>query len=124
MTDSPVILVVDDSPIQRKIVAATLKANGYDVIVGTNGLEGINLALESQPDLILMDISMPELDGLAAVYELRRYPEMAHVPILALTAVTDPSELEEAYEAGYNDVVDKNADRGKLIEQVQAWLSG
>jgi CheY-like chemotaxis protein len=121
---SPLILVVDDSAIQRKIYAAALKADGYDVIVGEDGREGVEMALDYRPDLILMDISMPEMDGLAAVHELRRYPEMADTPILALTATTDPDDLENAYQSGYNEVVDKNSDRAALLNTVHAWLSG
>lgn len=123
MTAPFLILVVDDSPIIRKIYSAALQANGYDTIVAENGQEGINAALQHLPDLILMDISMPEMDGLAAVSELRRVAEMEHVPILALTAVTDPSELEDAYQAGYNDVVDKNAARTVMLDLVHTWLS-
>ncbi len=118
------ILVVDDSAIQRKIYAAALKAGGYDVIVGENGRQGVEMALDYQPDLILMDISMPEMDGLAAVRELRQYAEMDHTPILALTATTDPDDLENAYQSGYNDVVDKSFNREVLLDTINAWLSG
>lgn len=123
MTNPPLILVVDDSALQRKLYGAALKAAGYDVIVAENGLEGIEMAFEYLPSLILMDISMPEMDGLTAVRELRRYPEMTHTPILALTALTDPADLEEAYQSGYNDIVDKNFDRAVLLDVVNAWLS-
>jgi CheY-like chemotaxis protein len=123
MTNPPVILVVDDSPIQRKIVAAALKASGYEVIVAENGREGLDMALEYAPALILMDIAMPEMDGLTAARELRRYPEMAEMPILALTAIADPSDLDAIYEAGCDDVVDKSSDRAVLLETVRHWLS-
>lgn len=121
---TPLILVVDDSVIQRKIYAAALKADGYDIILAENGREGIEMAFEYRPDLILMDIAMPEMDGLAAVKELRRYPEMDHTPILALTALSDPDDLENAYQSGYNDVIDKRFDRDVLLDTVHSWLSG
>jgi CheY-like chemotaxis protein len=121
---APLILVVDDSPIQRKIYAAALKSDGYEVMVAENGLQGMEMALQYAPTLILMDISMPEMDGLTAVSELRRYPEMAQVPILAVTAVTDPADLEVAYQAGYNDIIDKNSDRSVLLDTVRHWLAG
>lgn len=117
------ILLVDDSPIQCKIYAGVLKANGYQVVVGANGRQGMELALEHHPDLILMDIAMPEMDGLTAVRELRTYPEMAEVPILALTATTDPEELEQARQAGYSDALDKSDDRAVFLERVRQWLS-
>jgi len=123
MSDSPLILLVDDSQIQCKIYAGALKASGYNVVVGHNGREGVTLALEHRPDLILMDISMPEMDGLSATRELRSYPEMAEVPILALTATTDPVELQKARESGYTDSVDKSGDRALVLEKVQSWLS-
>src|SRR5512143_2163072 len=105
MAESALILVVDDSPIQCKIYASALKAIGYRVLTGENGRQGVALALEHHPDLILMDISMPEMDGISAVQELRAHPEMAQVPILALTATTDADELEKALRAGYTDSV-------------------
>ena len=121
MASPCLILVVDDSPIQRKIISNTLKAKGYQVIVAENGRQGVELALQRHPDLILMDIAMPEMDGLSAVRELRRHPEMAEVPILAVTASTDADELAKAYQAGYTDAVSKSGDRAMLIEKVRSY---
>ncbi len=123
MADSPLILIVDDSPIQCRIYASAFKACGYRVLTGENGRQGVELALEHRPDLILMDISMPEMDGLSATQALRAYPEMAQVPILALTATTDPDDLGKAYQAGYNDSVNKSDDRALVLEKVRQWLS-
>ncbi len=123
MANSALILVVDDSPIQCKIYGSTLKAAGYRVLIGENGRQGVALALEHRPDLILMDISMPEMDGISAVRELRRHPEMAQVPILALTATTDSEELEKALQAGYTDSVNKSEDRAVVLEKVRQQLS-
>lgn len=124
MAASALILVVDDSPIQRKIFATTLKASGYDVIVAENGLQGVEMALHTIPGLILMDVYMPEMDGPSAVRELRRHPEMDQVPVVAVTALTDPSDLEELFQAGYTDVVDKNSDREVLLETIRQLLLG
>jgi CheY-like chemotaxis protein len=123
MTNPPLILVVDDSPIQRKIYSGMLKANGYNVLVGENGRQAVTLALQHSPDLILMDISMPEMDGLSAVRELRTHPEVARVPILALTAAIDLDELEKARQAGYTDSVDKSGDRNAFLDKVRQCLS-
>jgi CheY-like chemotaxis protein len=124
MVDSPLILVVDDSPIQRKIYAATLKTAGYSVLVAENGRAGVAVALDSHPALILMDVSMPEMDGPTAVRELRRYAEMDDVPVVAVTAVTEQAELEQLFQAGFDDVIDKNSDRAALIERVRRWMVG
>jgi CheY-like chemotaxis protein len=123
MATPPLILVVDDSPIQCKIYAGALKAAGYRVLIGENGRQGVDLALEHQPDLILMDLSMPELDGIGAVRELRTYPAMAQVPILALTATTDSDELEKALQAGYTDAVNKSEDRASVLEKIRQQLA-
>ncbi len=124
MTGSPLVLVVDDSPIQRKIYSAALESEGYEVICAENGREGVEMALQHSPALILMDIGMPEMDGLAAVREIRRHSEMAELPVLAITAISEPEELEAAYQAGYTDVVDKSSDRETLLSAVRRWLSG
>ena len=123
MAEQPLILLVDDSPVQRKLFASALKANGYGVVVGENGRVGVELALQHRPALILMDISMPEMDGLSATRELRTYPEMAQIPILALTASTDPDELGKALEAGYTDAIDKSGDRALFLDTIQRWIT-
>jgi CheY-like chemotaxis protein len=123
MADSPLVLIVDDSPIQRKIYAATLKADGYAVLVAENGREGVAVALESRPALILMDVSMPEMDGPTAVRELRRHPDMDRVPVLAVTAVTERDEVDQLFQAGFDDVIDKNCDRAVLLDRVRHWMA-
>ena len=123
MVDSPLILVVDDSPIQRKIYTATLKNAGYSVLIAENGREGVAVALDSHPALILMDVSMPEMDGPTAVRELRRYAEMDGVPVVAVTAVAEQEELEQLFQAGFDDVIDKNSDRAALVERVRRWMA-
>ncbi len=122
MADAPLVLIVDDSPIQCKIYAKVLKNMGCQVILGENGRQGVELALQHHPALILMDISMPEMDGLSAVRELRTHAEMVHLPILALTASTEPDELEQAYQAGYNDILNKSSDQGAAVAKIQQWL--
>lgn len=124
VTDSLLVLVVDDSSIQRKIYAAALKSEGYEVVTAENGREGVEMALQYSPALILMDIGMPEMDGLAAVWEIRSHSEMAQIPVLAITAIGEPEDLEAAYQAGYTDVVDKSSDREVLLSTVRRWLSG
>jgi CheY-like chemotaxis protein len=123
MVDSPLVLVVDDSPVQRKIHAAALKADGYAVVVAENGREGVAVALELRPALILMDVTMPEMDGPTAVRELRRCPDMDGVPVLAVTAVTERDEVDQLVQAGFDDVIDKNCDRAVLLDRVRRWIT-
>jgi CheY-like chemotaxis protein len=122
MTDSILILIVDDSPLQRSIYSAALKAEGYEIATAADGREGVEMALQHSPALILMDIGMPEMDGIAAVRELRRHPETAQVPVLAVTAVGESEDLDAAYQAGFSDIVDKNSDRGVLLSTIHRWL--
>jgi CheY-like chemotaxis protein len=82
------------------------------------------MALASRPALILMDVSMPEMDGPTAVRELRRYAEMDGVPVVAVTAVAERDETEMLFQAGFDDVIDKNSDRAVLIERVRHWMTG
>lgn len=122
MSNSYLILIVDDSFIQRKIFSTTLQAKGYRVILAEDGRQGVDQALQQQPDLILMDLSMPGMDGISAVREIRSHPELSQVPILALTATSDPNELEKAYQAGYTDSINKS-ERAALIGKIKQWLS-
>jgi two-component system, cell cycle response regulator DivK len=123
MASTVLILVVDDSPIQRQVCSNTLQVNGYSVILAEDGRQGVDMALQHHPDLILMDITMPVMDGLSAVRELRTRPEMIRVPILALTATSDSKELAAAYQAGYSGVVNKSDYRSALLDAVRQWTS-
>jgi CheY-like chemotaxis protein len=69
-------------------------------------------------------VSMPEMDGPTAVRELRRYAEMDGVPVVAVTAVTEQEDLEPLFQAGFDDVIDKNSDRAALVERVRQWMEG
>jgi len=117
------ILVVDDSTIQRRLFAATLKTGGYEVITAENGLQGVEMALHHLPALILMDVVMPDMDGPSAVRELRRHREVDHVPIVAVTALTDLDDQENLYRVGYNEIIDKNRHRAALLTTVHQLLT-
>jgi two-component system cell cycle response regulator DivK len=85
------ILNVEDLPNNRDLVRRILESQGYRVVDAVNGLEGIAKAIELRPDLILMDINLPDLDGFSVVTKIRNHPQLARTPIIALTArnVTD-----------------------------------
>jgi CheY-like chemotaxis protein len=117
------ILIVDDSLIHLELFSTVLKANGYEVLTAEDGKEGIDIALKNHPDLILMDINMPGMDGLSAVRELRSNNDTAKVPILAITASNDAEELNEAYQAGYTGHINKIIDPVTLHKEVQKWLN-
>jgi CheY-like chemotaxis protein len=114
------VLVAEDHLDSRDALRALLEAFGYQVIVAVNGREAVELAFASHPDLILMDIMMPELDGFEATRELRRHPEFAGTPILAVTAMEGAQQL--ALQAGANDYIRKPIDIRGLIAKVSTWI--
>ena len=119
--DGATILVAEDHLDSRDALRALLEAFGYQVVVAVNGRQAVELALQDGPDLILMDIMMPELDGFEATRELRRHESTAQTPIIAVTAMEGAHEL--ALQAGANDYVRKPVDIRGLVAKVHNWLS-
>jgi CheY-like chemotaxis protein len=117
---SATILVAEDHLDSRDALRALLEAFGYDVLVAVNGREAVELAIAQQPDLILMDIMMPELDGFEATRTLRRDGRTASTPIIAVTAMEGAQQL--AMQAGASDYVRKPIDIRGLIAKVHSWL--
>jgi CheY-like chemotaxis protein len=114
------ILVAEDHLDSRDALRALLEAFGYRVLEAVNGREAVDIALRRRPDLILMDIMMPELDGFEATRELRRHAEMHATPIIAVTAMEGAHQL--AIQAGANDYVRKPVDIRRLVAKVHDWL--
>jgi PAS domain S-box-containing protein len=119
--NAPLILLAEDNDANISTTRSYLEAKGYRLIIARNGLEAINLATAAQPDLILMDIQMPQLDGLAAIHRMRQLPTLATVPIIALTALAMPNDEERCLEAGANHYLSKPI-RLKPLTQVMATL--
>lgn len=117
---APTVLVAEDHLDSRDAMRALLEAFGYHVIVATNGREAVELATSHRPDLVLMDIMMPELDGFEATRELRKHPELEGMPIIAVTAMEGAHQL--AIQAGANDFVRKPVDIRGLIAKVNDWI--
>ena len=113
------VLLVDDIQINRDIIGAFLKAAGHVVTLAESGQEAIRLAAEQQFDLILMDVRMPEMDGLEATRRIRALPgSLGQMPILALTAHTFPDQVAKCAEAGMDGHVAKPVDYETLIDAV------
>ncbi len=118
--ERPTILVAEDHLDSRDALRALLEAFGYRVVLAANGLQAVDAAVRERPDLILMDIMMPELDGFEAMRRLRRDRELADVPIIAVTAMEGAHDL--AIEAGADDCVRKPVDIRGLLSKVDSWL--
>ena len=114
------ILVAEDHLDSRDALRALLEAFGYRVIEAVNGRQAVDVALRELPDLILMDIMMPELDGFEATRELRRHRRTHATPIIAVTAMEGAHQL--AIQAGANDYVRKPVDIRRLVAKVHDWL--
>jgi CheY-like chemotaxis protein len=118
--DTATILVAEDHLDSRDAMRALLEAFGFRVLVAGNGREAVETALREGPDLILMDIMMPELDGFEATRQLRLHASMQRTPIIAVTAMEGAQQL--ALQAGANDYVRKPIDIRGLMAKVHGWL--
>jgi pilus assembly protein CpaE len=116
------ILVVDDEPDALRMVKLTLSSEGYEVVTGSDGEEAIRVAALERPDLILLDVMMPKMNGYEVTRRLRRVPELAKVPILFLSARGQVVDKVEGLRAGGNDYVTKPADPVELVARVGALL--
>jgi two-component system cell cycle response regulator DivK len=108
------VLLVEDFDDARFMMKLLLESSGYQVIEATNGQEAIKLASEIAPDLILMDLGLPVVDGLSATHFIRQNPQLKHVPIVALTAHTEREFRDRAYAAGCNSFIGKPVDFDQL----------
>jgi CheY-like chemotaxis protein len=119
---APLLLLAEDNHTNQVAYAAYLKAKGYRVILASNGHEAIELTQQNLPDLVLMDIQMPGMDGLQAIRRLRAAPICQSIPIIALTALAMPGDKERCLDAGANDYLTKPVSLKNLIEAVQSQL--
>jgi PAS domain S-box-containing protein len=111
----PLILLAEDNPISQKMTSDFLIAKGFKVIFSNNGQETLEQSLQHHPDLILMDIQMPGMDGLEATRQLRSLAEFAQTPIIALTALAMPGDRERCLEAGANEYYTKPVSLKSLV---------
>ncbi|MEI7770787.1 MAG: ATP-binding protein [Chloroflexales bacterium] len=117
------ILIAEDNDVNIMAIADYLRAKGYEVVVAHNGREALELAGETPPDMILMDIQMPEMDGLEAIRSLRAMPDCAATPIIALTALAMPGDRERCLTAGASEYITKPVRLKGLLEVIQRLLA-
>ncbi len=116
------LLVIDDEVDIGETVKIRLEVNGYSVNLAYDGLDGIDKAVKTMPDLILLDILMPQVDGFEVCRRLRKIPETQNIPIIMLTAIKSPESLQKAKEAGAQDYLAKPFESGELVEIVRFYL--
>lgn len=116
------LLIVEDNEMSRDMLARRLMRRGYVVLTAMNGQEGLDLARSQRPDLILMDLSLPVMDGWEATRRIRADARTASIPVIALTAHALKSDHAEAINAGCDDVDTKPVDLERLIGKIQTLL--
>ncbi|MCS0504670.1 response regulator [Ancylobacter mangrovi] len=117
------ILLVEDNEMNRDMLSRRLTRNGFEVIVAVNGQEGVDLAVAQKPDLILMDMSLPVLDGWEATRQVKGNAETAAIPVIALTAHAMAQDREEAMAAGCDDFDTKPVEMPRLLSKINAFLA-
>ncbi len=120
----PKILVVEDNELNRDMLTRRLERRGYETIIAADGQQGIEIARQSLPNLILMDMSLPVLDGWEATRLLKSSPETADIPIVALTAHAMSGDRERALEAGCDEYDTKPLEFPRLVMKIEALLKG
>jgi CheY-like chemotaxis protein len=118
----PKILLVEDNEMNRDMLSRRLMRLGYQVELALDGLSGVEMTRTRAPDLVLMDMSLPVLDGWEATRRLKADVETRHIPIIALTAHAMSSDRDRALEAGCDDYDTKPIDLPRLLEKVEALL--
>ena len=117
------ILLAEDNEANIRTVSSYLKAKGYQILVANDGRAAIATAQSEQPDLILMDIQMPEMDGLEAIAQIRQDPSLAEVPIIAMTALAMPDDRDRCLSAGANAYLSKPVKLKQVVTTIQDLLS-
>ncbi len=117
------ILVVDDHPINLKLVSELLEFEGYTVDCAEDSAQALNAISRCEPDLILMDVALPGMDGLSLTREIKADPRTRHIPIIAVTAFAMKGDEERVREAGCDDYIAKPIDTRKLPAQVARLLA-
>ncbi len=117
------ILVVEDNPLNLKLVRDVLTVSGYEVVAAPSGEEGVNLAGTCEPDLVLMDIQLPGMDGYEALRLLRQNPRLDAVPVVAVTAFAMREDRERASREGFDGYLGKPISVRALPSQISEFLS-
>jgi CheY-like chemotaxis protein len=118
----PTILLVEDNEMNRDMLSRRLQRKGYTVVIAHDGEQALVLARTEDPDLILMDISLPKMDGWEVTRLLKSNPETSEVPVIALTAHALSTDRQKAFEIGCDDYDTKPVEFGRLSEKIEHLL--
>ena len=118
----PTILLIEDNELNRDMLSRRLARKGYDVVIAEDGAKGLSAASDSKPDLILMDMSLPVIDGWEATRRLKAEPQTRAIPVIALTAHAMSSDREKAVAAGCDDYDTKPVELERLLGKIERLL--
>jgi two-component system cell cycle response regulator DivK len=113
------ILIVEDNEKNMKLARDILRAKGYATLEAANGLDGVRLALERRPDLVLMDIQLPDINGIEAFERIRAHPQTAKVPVVAFTASVTANDRSRIGDAGFDGFLGKPINLKEFVETVK-----
>ncbi|MBM3553254.1 MAG: response regulator [Alphaproteobacteria bacterium] len=116
------ILLVEDNEMNRDMLSRRLKRNGFEVVIATDGQQGVEMAVSEAPDLILMDMSLPVIDGWEAARRVRENEATRKIPVIALTAHAMAGDREKAIEAGCDDYDTKPVEITRLLGKIAALI--
>jgi CheY-like chemotaxis protein len=123
MPDAPKkILVIDDSALSRKTLEAMLVSRGYEVLTAANGEQGLAMIPQALPDLLLIDVVMPELNGWETCSRLRNAAHGETIPVIVITSKNTPQDMLQAFEVGANEFINKPIDEAELVSTVDRLL--
>ncbi|MCK4245107.1 MAG: response regulator [Candidatus Omnitrophica bacterium] len=118
------ILVIDDDPDIREMIKSRLKANGYTVIVASDGSEGLEMAKREHPDLILLNVMMPKLSGVTAAIRLKETKETESIPIILITGISESEARALALRFGAENYIIKPFEGSELVNKIEKVLKG
>ncbi len=122
MRTPPRILIADDSPSNRDILQTRLAVHGYEILTATDGEEALEIARETQPDLILLDVMMPKLDGFEVCRRLKADGSLPFIPVIMVTAKTDSKDIVAGLESGGDEYLTKPVDQAALVARIKSML--
>jgi len=118
------ILLVEDNELNRDMLSRRLVRRGYQVEIAVDGREGLSMAGASSPDLILLDLSLPEMDGWEVLRQLKQDPKMRDIPVVALTAHALVTDRSRALDAGFDDYDIKPVEMPRLLKKIETLMNG
>jgi len=118
------ILYIEDNPQNMRLVRKMLRIGGYDMLEATDGSTGLEMAESERPDLILMDINLPDIDGIEATSRLKASQDLKHIPVIALTANAMFGDKERFLDAGCDGYIAKPVTKNELLNTIALYLGG